>query len=168
MKRLGLGTVIVLIAAMWLYAFAFAPRESINRIRDRDWAARAETRCVAAEQRRFALQDLTEIDPEDTVALRRKADIVERATNDLEALVNELAADVPADEKGREIVPQWIADYRTYLGDRRLFVERLRTESRRPAFSETEVGGVPVSERINKFARENDMRTCQTPYDLSV
>lgn len=167
-RRLGLGAILALIGAMWFYAFVFAPRESINKINDRDWAARAETRCAAAEQERFALQDLTEMNPEDPVALRRKADIVEKATDSLEALLNEIAADTPSDAKGREIVPQWIADYRTYLGDRRLFIERLRTQDRRPDFNETEVGGVPVSERINKFARENEMRSCQTPYDLSV
>ena len=167
-KRAGLGAILALIGAMWFYAFVFAPRESINKINDRDWAMRAESRCAAAEKERFALQDLTEMDPDDSVALRRKADIVEKATDSLEALVDEIAADVPADAKGREIVPQWISDYRTYLGDRRLFIERLRTLDRRPDFNETEVGGVPVSERINKFARENEMRSCQTPYDLSV
>lgn len=167
-RRVGLGAILALIGAMWFYAFVFAPRESINKINDREWAVRAEARCAAAEKERFALQDLTEMDPDDPVALRRKADIVEEATDALEALVDEIAADVPADAKGREIVPQWISDYRTYLGDRRLFIERLRTLDRRPAFNETEVGGVPVSERINKFARENEMRSCQTPYDLSV
>lgn len=167
-RRTGLVAILALIGAMWFYAFVFAPRESINRINDREWATRAEARCAAAKEERFAMQDLTEMDPEDPVALRKKADIVERATNSLEALVDEIEADVPSDAKGREIVPQWISDYRAYLGDRRLFIERLRTLDRRPSFNETEVGGVPVSERINKFARENDIRSCQTPYDLSV
>ena len=167
-KRTGLGVILVLIGAMWFYAFVFAPREAINRVNDREWAARSEERCATVKRERFALQDLTEMNPEDRVALRQKADIVERATDALETLVNDIAADIPADAKGREIVPQWIDDYRKYLVDRRLFIERLRTQDRRPDFNETEVGGVPVSERINKFARENDMRSCQTPYDLSV
>lgn len=167
-KRTGLGIILVLIGAMWFYAFVFAPREAVNRVNDREWAARSEERCAAVKQDRFALQDLTEMNPEDTAALRRKADIVERATDALETLVDDIAADRPTDAKGREIVPQWIDDYRKYLADRRLFIERLRTQTRRPDFNETEVGGVPVSERINKFARENDMRSCQTPYDLSV
>lgn len=166
--RVGLGAILVLIGAMWFYAFVFAPREAINRVNDRGWAERSEARCAAVKLERFALQDLTEMDPEDRAALRQKADIVERATDALDKLVDEMEADVPADAKGREIVPQWIDDYRKYLVDRRLFIERLRTWERRPDFNETEVGGVPVSERINKFARENDMRSCQTPYDLSV
>lgn len=157
-----------LIVAMWVYAFGFAPRESINRIGDRAWSERAETRCAAVKDRRFSFQDLSPMDPEDVEALRKKADIVETATDDLESLVDEIASDIPADDKGRAIVPAWITDYRTYISDRRVFIERLRTQTRRPDFNETEIEGVPVSERINKFARENDMRSCQTPYDLSV
>ena len=166
--RIVLGTIMGLIVAMWVYAFGFAPRESINRIGDRAWSARAEERCSAARDRRFGMQDLSPMDPSDPEALRRKADIVEKATDDLESVVDAIAADVPADEKGRAIVPDWIADYRTYISDRRVFIDRLRTLPNRPDFNETDVGGVPVSERINKFARENEMKSCQTPYDLSV
>ena len=166
--KILLSVVMGLIVAMWVYAFGFAPRESINRIGDREWSTRAETRCAAAKEQRFALQDLSPMDPDDIEALRKKADIVEKATNDLERLVDEIESDRPADDKGRAIVPDWIADYRTYISDRRVFVDRLRSQTRRPDFNETEIEGVPVSERINKFARENDMRSCQTPYDLSV
>jgi hypothetical protein len=163
-----LTVVVVAIAAMWVYAFGFAPRESINRINDAAWQARSEARCAKAEDERFALEDLSAMDPNDPAALRRKADLVELATDSLERAVDDIAADIPADEKGRAIVPDWIADYRVYLEDRRVFIEALRNADRRPFFAETEIGGVPVSERISKFARENDMRSCQAPYDLSV
>lgn len=166
--RLVIVTACVLIAAMWVYAFGFAPRESINRIGDTEWMARAEARCLVAENERFELENLERMDPNDPIALRAKADIVEVATNSLERAIDDIAADPPSDDKGIAIVPLWIADYRTYIEDRRAFIEELRTADRRPFFAETEIEGVPVSERINKFARENDMRTCQAPYDLSV
>ena len=156
------------IFAMWVYAFGFASRESINKIGDDAWKARAEAHCQQAENDRFALQDLTEMNPNDVAALKQKADIVEKATNSLEEAINKIAADMPSDEKGKALVPQWIADYRTYIQNRRDFVKTLRTATRRPYFSETEVEGVPISERIGKFARENDMKTCQPPLDLSV
>lgn len=159
---------VVAIIAMWIYAFGFASRESINRINDRQWSERSEALCSKEEEFRASLQDLTEIDPNDSSAMKRKADIVEKATASLKAMVDRLAADTPADDKGRAIVPMWIDDYRTYLKDRDVFIERLRTATSMPSFNETEIEGVPVSERINKFARENDMRSCQTPYDLSV
>lgn len=153
---------------MWVYAFLFAPRESINRIGDDDWKERSQQRCLRAENERFALEDNTPMDPEDRDALLKKADIVDRATDSLERAVDEIELDVPDDEKGRAIVPLWIADYRVYLRDRRDFARALRTADRRPYFSESEVEGVPISERIGKFARENDMKACQPPKDLSV
>ena len=156
------------IFAMWVYAFGFASRESFNRIGDDAWKARSEARCLIAENERFALQDLGKMNANDTAALKKKADIVETATDSLERAINDIAQDTPTDTKGQELVPQWISDYRIYIQNRRQFIDKLRTASTRPYFSETEVEGVPISERIGKFARENDMRTCQPPLDLSV
>jgi hypothetical protein len=156
------------IFAMWVYAFGFASRESFNRIGDDAWKARSEARCLIAENERFALQDLGKMKADDTEALKKKAAIVEKATDSLEAAINDIAKDIPNDAKGQELVPQWISDYRIYIQNRRQFSDKLRTATTRPYFSETEVEGVPISERLGKFARENDMRTCQPPLDLSV
>lgn len=101
-------------------------------------------------------------------ALASKAKLVETATDFLENAINLIASDKPSDAKGQELVPEWIADYRIYIADRRAFIVALRNATTRPYFAETDIEGVPVSERISKFARENNMKTCQTPYDLSV
>lgn len=153
---------------MWVYAFGFAPRESINRINDDEWKARSQARCLVAEDERFSLADNTEMDPTDQAALRKKADIVDKATDALERAIDDISSDKPSDAKGQALVPMWISDYRIYIQDRRDFAEELRTADRRPYFSESEVEGVPISERIGKFARENDMKACQPPKDLSV
>ncbi len=166
--RILLTIVCSAIFAMWVYAFGFSSRESINRIGDDAWKARAEAHCKTAQQERLALEDLTEMDPEDRQALRKKADLVAKATDSMEAAIDRIAADVPSDEKGRAIVPQWIAEYRIYIQNRREFVDQLRVADRRPYFSEKDVEGVPITERLRKFARENDMRSCQPPFDLSV
>ncbi len=166
--RLSLIVVCVGIAIMWVYALGFAPRESINRIGDAEWQAKAEAICQKAEDERFALQDLSPMKPNSVESLRKKADIVEKATDSLERAINEIEKIQPSDAKGQALVPLWLADYRTYLENRRTFIEQLRTVERRPYFAETEVEGVPISERIGKFARENDMKTCQPPRDLSV
>ena len=166
--RVLLTAICVLIAAMWVYAFGFAPRESINKIHDTAWQARAQAHCKTAENLRFSIKDVTPMKANDSVALKHKAKLVDEATDSLEVAINLIAADRPADAKGQQLVPEWIADYRTYISDRRAFAEALRTASTRPFFAETEVQGVPISERISKFARENSMKTCQTPYDLSV
>jgi hypothetical protein len=114
------------------------------------------------------MQDLSPMDPNDVEAMRQKAVLVDKATDSLEVAINAIAADIPADAKGKAIVPAWIAEYRIYIKDRRAFSVALRTATRRPFFAETEVEGVPISERLSKFARENNMKTCQPPYDLSV
>jgi hypothetical protein len=173
MKRHTIARIVLtvacgLIAAMWVYAFGFAPRESINKIGDEAWTMRSQATCKLAEDVRFQLQDLTEMNPNDPVALQKKAVFVDKATDALEIAINTIEKDVPADAKGKAIVPDWIADYRIYIENRRAFAEKLRTATRRPFFAETEVEGVPISERIGKFARENEMKACQPPLDLSV
>ena len=157
-----------LIVAMWVYAFGFAPRESFNRIGDDAWKARSQDRCLQARNERFSYQDLTKMDPKDEVAMRRKADIVDKATDSLERAIDDIAADIPSDDKGKALVPQWIADYRILIDNRREFARQLRSLARRPYFAESEKDGVPISEPIGKFARENDMTACQPPTDLSV
>lgn len=166
--RILLTIICVGIAGMWVYAFGFAPRESFNKINDTAWQARAQAHCKTAENIRFAFEDLTPMKADDPQALKTKAKLVDAATDALENAINLIAADKPADAKGQELVPEWIADYRTYISDRRSFAQALRTATVRPYFAESEVEGVPISERISKFARENKMKTCQTPYDLSV
>jgi hypothetical protein len=166
--RLFLVSVCVLLGAMWVFAFGFSSRESLNRINDDAWKGRSEAACQIAEDARFALQDLTQMNPNDPAALKKKADIVDLATDSLEKAINTIALDIPSDAKGKELVPQWLNDYRKYLGDRRNFTNELRKATTRPLFAETELEGVPISEKIGKFARENDMKTCQPPLDLSV
>ncbi|CAB4671406.1 MAG: hypothetical protein F2650_02780 [Actinobacteria bacterium] len=163
-----LVSICVLIAVMWVYAFGFAPRESFNKINDTAWQARAQAHCKTAEDQRFSIEDLTPMKADDPAALATKAKLVETATDYLEKAINLIASDKPSDAKGQELVPEWIADYRIYIADRRAFIVALRNATTRPYFAETDIEGVPVSERISKFARENNMKTCQTPYDLSV
>jgi hypothetical protein len=159
--------VVVLIAAMWVYAFFFAPTEGVNRIGDREWSARGETRCADAKTQLLALADFRPIEDAGPDALTEKAAIVDQTNEILTAMIDDLAADVPSDVKGQEIVPKWIADYRTYLGDRLAHAERLRN-GENVALAETEVNGTPISSFINDFARQNEMPGCQTPVDLSL
>ncbi|MFM8793331.1 MAG: hypothetical protein ACKOFF_00290 [Acidimicrobiales bacterium] len=160
-------TVSVLIAAMWFYAFVLAPRESFNNIADPAWSARSEVTCRAARDAISALADMQRIDPADPAVLRAKADIIDRATDSLQTAIDTLAADTPATEKGRALVPMWVADWRRYLQDRRDYAETVRS-GRLVEFAETQVEGVPISERLAKFARENRMRSCQPPRDLQA
>ena len=72
----------------------------------------------------------------------------------------------PSDAKGRAIVPQWEADYRIYLEDRREYADRLRAGEDVP-FSETALDGIPISDKVEVFAGDNEMPACAPPVDLS-
>jgi hypothetical protein len=105
---------------------------------------------------------------EPTPALvRERADIVDRATDIIERMLDDLVAQQPTDDKGRDLVPQWEADYRSYIEDRRTFTETLRDTGENVAFYETEAAGIPISEKLETFAGDNDMPTCAPPRDLT-
>lgn len=159
--------VCALLAAMWVYAFGFAPRESINRVGDRQWSERSESICREAAIERTGLTDLTKLDVDDPEALARRAELIDRATDTLEQALDRIEASPPADDKGRSIVPLWIADYRQYLGDRRDYADRIRSGTV-SSFTESQVDGLPISEKIETFARANEMTSCIPPYDLSA
>lgn len=157
----------LLIAAMWFYAFVLAPRESFNNVADPAWSARSEVTCRAARDAISELADMQRIDPGDPAVLRTKADIIDRATDALEKSINSVAADAPSTEKGRALAPMWIADWRRYIQDRREYAATVRS-GRLVEFAESQVEGVPISERLAKFARENRMKSCQPPRDLQA
>jgi hypothetical protein len=164
--RYVLALVVVAFAAFWIWALFFASKESINRIGDRAWAARAEGICAAAEIERQALADYRVIDDADASMLAERAALVDRATDIVVAMLDDVVAATPQDPKGREIVPQWEADYRVYLEDRRAYTDRLRAGDD-GAFTETALDGIPISDKVETFAGDNEMPSCAPPRDLT-
>lgn len=166
--RIPMLVALAAFAAFWVWALFFASKEAVNRIGDREWAARAEVICAAAETERVALADFTRIDPADPEnrdELLALAANLDRATDILEEMLNDVVAVPPNDPKGIAIVPQWEADYRTYLRDRRRFTAGVRAGETGP-FTETAVTGIPISERVETFASDNEMPSCAPPYDM--
>jgi len=98
--------------------------------------------------------------------LAERAGIVDEATAIVETMLDDVVAVPPDDGKGRAIVPQWEADYRTYLENRREFTALLRSGENEP-FRETAVDGIPISEKLEQFASDNEMPSCAPPRDLA-
>jgi hypothetical protein len=165
--RIGLGVICALLAAMWVYAFVFASKESVNLIGDKRWQDFAEARCMEARLERSELVDMRKIQDAGDDALAQRANIVDQATDTLESAINDIAQQPISDAKGKAIVPLWIADYRTYIQDRRDYADILRAGSNDP-FAETMIEGLPLSEKVSTFAVANRMPACQAPVDLSV
>ena len=165
--RSVIGTCIVGLLAMWIYAFGFASKESVNKIDDQAWADRAEGICNQAETQRLALADLRQISDAGVNALTERAEIIDKATDTLERAINVISEIEPTDAKGKAIVPLWISDYRQLIVDRREYANQLRNGENVP-FSETMIEGLPISEKISTFAADNRMASCKVPMDLSI
>ena len=164
--RILLGLVVAVFAAFWVWALFFASKEAINKIDDRAWAARAEAICAEAEVRREALADFRRVDERDAAMMVERGNLVDAATDVVEQMLNDVVAVDPTDEKGAAIVPDWEADYRTYLENRRDYAEVLRA-GRNEAFTEAAVDGIPISDKLERFADDNEMPSCAPPIDLS-
>lgn len=154
--------------AFWTWALFFASKEAVNKIEDRAWAERAEDICAEAVSAREALADYTRIDRPTPDLINRRADVVDRATDILERMLDEVVAVQPTDPKGIEIVPDWEADYRTYLADRRRYADDLRRTGENLAFYESKAGTIPISDKVATFAGDNEMPSCSPPTDLSA
>lgn len=162
----SLAAVCVLIGAMWVYAFGFASKEAANRVADRGWAERAEGICSTARQQIIDLADYQYVETPTTADLRRRAELVRQSTDILRTMIDDVVAESPSDEKGRTIVPLWEADYRMYLADRSDYADELLAGGN-PPFAESQVEGIPVSEKLETFAADNEMKSCAPPHDLS-
>lgn len=155
-----------LLAAMWVYGLFFASKEAVNKIYDRQWAERAQAICERANAERLTLTDLRRLDEVGPGALAGRADLVDRATDIVTRMLDEVVAVAPTDAKGQELIPMWEAEYRVYLADRRAYTAQLRAGVNRP-FAETAVENLPVSERLETFAGDNEMPDCAPPRDLT-
>ena len=164
--RVVLMIVVLGFAAFWTWALFFASKDAVNKFADRAWAERAQAICENADERREALADYREVDEDDPAMVAERGDVVDRATDVVEEMLDEVMAVLPADAKGADLVPQWAADYRTHIEDRRRFADVLRTGDNVP-FTETAVDGIPLSDKLEVFAGDNEMPACAPPHDLS-
>lgn len=164
----GVVTLSILgLLAMWIYAFGFASKESVNKIGDTVWTRNAESICKKAVDKRLQLVDTRQISDAGPDALPERAKIVDLATDTLEVALKSIAQLQVSDEKGKAIVPLWLLDYQQLVQDRREYANMLRNGNNDP-FSETMVDGLPISEKISTFAADNRMPSCKVPMDLSI
>jgi hypothetical protein len=155
-RKILLAVGVAAFVLFWGWALFFASKEAVNKIGDRAWAMRAEEICVDYDVQIRSLEAQASPD------LIIRADLVQQSTDLLSAMLDDITATPPTDEKGQAIVPAWEADYRTLLADRYRYAEQLRSGQDGP-FTETAVDGVPITERIETFAGDNEMPTCAPP-----
>lgn len=162
-----LTVVVLLIVAMWVYAFGFASKKAAYRVDDDAWRERAEQVCTVYRDERLQLVDtsegyIAEPTPEQMI---ERADLVDQATDILERQLTDLIAVQPPSERDRSLVAEYESYWRTVFSDRRAYTARLRDLQLEPYF-ETAVEGSPVTNLLTDFAVVNQMPTCSPPNEL--
>ncbi len=165
--RVGVTVVVLAIVAMWVYAFGFAEKEGVYVIEDRAWSERAQGICESYEQRRLVLRDMDEgyiANPTNEQMLQR-ADVVDQATDIIEAELAEVFAVLPDGARDRQVAAEYEGFYRILIGDRRAYTARLRNFDLTP-YLETKVDGGPVTNVLLDFTTANRMKRCAPPGEL--
>lgn len=155
------------IAAFWVWALFFPPKQSVARLDDRAWSARAEAICQDANRARNELADERRIEDAGPNALAERAGLIDEATEILDRMLSDVTSSAPTGEDDGELVDTWIGYYQQLLRDRRAYTEVLRS-GENPPFPESTIDGAPISEFINDFTVANEMKACSAPADLAV
>lgn len=166
--RIVLTLVVVALVSMWGYVIYLAVgpgrHAPIDRLDDPAFARAAEERCADALDRVDDLPPASEAGTAaDRAAVLAQADAAfADMLDDLDGLVD--LAPTAGDQRRR--ATEWLADWRTYLGDRQAFADALRTDpGARLLVSEKAGEGRQVTGWIDEFAKANRMPSCVTPTD---
>lgn len=161
--RVIAAIVVVGMLGMWGYVLylAFGPgrQPPPDRLSDPAFSVAAEARC------QIALAQVAELPtaPESPSPTAR-ARVVQQANGYFDAMLDDLARIAPEGDDGR-IVREWLADWRTYLGDRADHAIALRTDPKADLFVSAKDHS-QVTEYLDAFAGDNNMPACATPLDL--
>ncbi len=158
------ATVFVIVCvAFWIFAFSPWARDMFvapDGLDDDVFAERIERRCATA---RSALEELPSIRSAESP--EQRAVTLIQANEVLETMVAEIAAFDSTVLSDQEVVARWLDDWQIYLDDRAVHVDRLAA-GEDDRFLNSEADGIFIAERMNGFARRNDLDSCETPGDL--
>ena len=161
----------------WAWAFSpWARTENPGRLDDREFVRWAGQRCAQAQTAIDALPTARQ-----AASREERADQVDRGTDEVEALVADLRLRAEAslstttDSGGPPdtvLVGAWLDDWDVHVSDRRNHSARLRsadedTPDRELRFLLVDMTeGSTYTERMDGFARLNNMDNCQIPGDV--
>jgi hypothetical protein len=149
-------------ATFWAAIFAGVFRaENPDLLDDRAFVARTATRCDALLA---DLEDLPNAAFIDDAATR--AEVLDEATDLVEAMIDAIEADAPTEGDDGRSVRGWLADWRTYVENRRDYARRLGEDPDARLYLDESLGGDSVDRPIEVFADVNDMPQCATPGDV--
>jgi hypothetical protein len=169
-SRLGRVVVLIVVCAlvsMWGYVLylAFGPgrQPPIDRLDDPTFAAAAEERCATTLEE---VDRLPVASASHTAAER--ADVLARANAVYTAMLDDLddLETLAPDGDQRQRAGEWLADWRTYLGDRQNYAAALQTDPDARLLVSAKPGkGQQITGWIDEFANANRMPSCVSPTD---
>ena len=177
MGRWLAGLFIVASFVFWAWAFSpWARSENPARLDDRGFARWADQRCAQTQAAIAAVPTARQAG-----SRAERADQVDQATDEVESLVDDLRLRAQASLSGStegggppdaSLVRDWLTDWDVYVSDRRSHSAKLRsagddTPDRELRFLLVDMTeGSTYTERMDGFARLNDMDNCQVPGDV--
>jgi len=169
LRRLGVVAVVASFVGIWgyvMYLSFFEGRvEPRDRLEDTRFTEVAEETCAESVAFFENLPFANEVDTPE-----QRADLLDRGTDELEVMITRLAGLVPpSDPVETGAVDRWLADYRTFVQDRREYADAQRDPADPrydQAFSVTDRGGFQIDVLIDDFARINYMESCETSDDV--
>jgi hypothetical protein len=162
LARVAIIVFVVASLAMWGYAL-FGPRRTAGKMDDPAFSEAAEAICapLVAE-----IDDLPAA--HETPDADERAQVVDNANALLAGQIDELDRLVPLTAGGsrdRTMITEWLADWETYLDDRRAYADDLRADPD-ARLLETAKQERPISDALTRFADANEMSSCAPPGDV--
>lgn len=166
--RWPIMVVCLVLVAMWVYVLFFAPKTGAYRVRDQAWRDKAQEICKEANTRRVALANTTGgyIEHPTREQMIERADIVDKSTDILEQMLNDLAAIPVTSENDQLRIDTFEKYYRIILSDRRDYTATLRRFELRPYKETTIDKGGPVTDVVTDFTSGNNIKACVPPGEL--
>lgn len=152
--------VIVLIAAMWIFAVYEARQPPPERMDDAAVSQQAEAICAPIMAQFAALPQAFTM-----TSAAERAEVIDQSDALLTTMVGQLRALEPVTERDVTMYTEWVQDWTTYLGDRADYSTRLRQDSN-ARFYVTDKSKDQITDPIDRFAKANRMPSCLSPQDL--
>lgn len=161
------GVAVAGMVGMWVYvlylAFFVGRQPPVDRLDDPAFARAAEARCADA------VAEVDELLPaSESPSAAARAEVLDEANATFAVMLDDLdeLASLAPEGSQRDTVDEWLADWRTYLGDRQAFADALRQDpDSRLLVSEKPGTGRHITLWIDEFANANRMESCVSPGD---
>lgn len=157
-------TAVAVIASFGVWGYAYsgkADRPAIDLLDDRTFAQAAEPQCATALAELAALPQSF-----DARSGPDRSAQVRRSTDRLQAMVEQLQAEVTGTDRDQRILNGWLNDWRTVLSDRYRYAQAVADDpSARYLMTDIKVNEF-LNTRVTRVAKTNSMPSCGVPDDV--